>query len=368
MSGAIVTYQKLLNSNETFFRALKEEERISPDTNLRIELIILYLMINYRYGNFFHEQALFINELLYGKYTIEEDKVITEDKTVTIKELRRIIIEMENRKYSKKTQVIPFNKKTSDKVIPLPNRKNNIIMFPYFIQREAISTKDAKRIFSSTMQINEDTKVYVSSARSNYNSLMSRAIITTFNGNISRLDKQIQALLEGHLRIYPLLYSIHSSLDVINDISLPQSNIGISRIKYNNDYVRRKEINIQQLQQQMEKLRRLKKIYENDQNSKEYYYYSKLLSSYENQFIEERFSLYKLSQENEIYNRSLIENLERAISENSIEINNKYRDPIVTFFAIDFITKKANFHCSMHLSTFQNLIPPLEKNQTLKKK
>ena len=61
-------------------------------------------MINYRYGNFFHEQALFINELLYGKYTIEEDKVITEDKTVTIKELRRIIIEMENRKYSKKTQ------------------------------------------------------------------------------------------------------------------------------------------------------------------------------------------------------------------------------------------------------------------------
>ena len=361
MRGVLLTLKKLISSNKSFLCALNKDGSI-PDTTIRIELIILYFKINSHYNN---QLTNLINEILSGRFTIDEDKIATEDKTITIKELKRIIEEIEQYKQTPSTQIIRFKPSINEKVIRL-NRSNKVVSFPFQKRDSKEEINDARKIFSVTMKYDSETRMYVRYVRNHYNQEMSRAIINALKGNIMRLDEQLRNILLSHLNVYPLIYAEQNDLEYISYLELPQSSIGISRIRYANDTINSREKRAKELYWELEKFKALLEYYAADKESSEYNFYQKIVSSLQNQYIEERFTIYRLSQSREIYNRSLIANIDLAIRENSVSVNTKYRDPVITFFTINYLSKEADFHCSMHLSTFQNLVPNAEQEETLK--
>ncbi len=374
MSGALVTLKRLIKSNLNLKESIKENEEITIDSYLRIELSILYLKVNSFYAsNLNLEQQKIINDILSGKFTIIEDKIVTPEKVINLKELRRIILEIERNKYNTRSMVIsiisqPNTIRFSEK--PQETKSDNIIRFPVktidFKQR----LKEAKKVFSTTMEITKETRGYVHSVASKYNSEMTKTILATLNGNISRLDQLDIDLLVAHLSVYPLQYDLDNKLGYVDQFIFPQSSIGVSRMRYVDEFINEQSRHIKDLYWRIEHIKEQISYNQYIGVDREGDRYHKLLDSYQNEYINQRFSYYTKTQSSTIYNHNLIQNIDRAIRENHVDLNQTYIDPIITFFAMDYSGKKADFHCSMHLSTFSNLITQesLEKIGTLTKK
>ena len=252
MRGVLLTLKKLISSNKSFLCALNKDGSI-PDTTIRIELIILYFKINSHYNN---QLTNLINEILSGRFTIDEDKIATEDKTITIKELKRIIEEIEQYKQTPSTQIIRFKPSINEKVIRL-NRSNKVVSFPFQKRDSKEEINDARKIFSVTMKYDSETRMYVRYVRNHYNQEMSRAIINALKGNIMRLDEQLRNILLSHLNVYPLIYAEQNDLEYISYLELPQSSIGISRIRYANDTINSREKRAKELYWELEKFKAL---------------------------------------------------------------------------------------------------------------
>ena len=358
MSGVLQTLNGLIQSNTSFSNALASEEEINLDLNLEIELLILYLKINSSNTRFLSlEDHQVIEDIFSGRFVIDRNKLITKTRTITIKDLRSMMLKMEHERYVSSKNIIHLQPKPDNnppKIIPVKSR--GIIQFPY----QQLDIKkliiDAKKEFQTTMELNEDTSEYIKTVEAKYNERMTRALLNALTGRFNKLEPLDKKLLQGHLNIYPILYSIQNKLSFVDGLEFQQSNIGISRMEYSDEEVKAKEQRIKELNWREERLKeqlksKAPRISDFRINELEH-----LIGMVQEEIVNERFNYYLITQASKVYNHNLVENIDRAIYENHIDLNLKYEDPIITFFAINYQLGKASFHCSTHVSTFQNLI------------
>jgi hypothetical protein len=359
MSGVLQTYNNLLQSNVLFSYTIANGDDFNLDLGLEIELLILYLKINSSNTHLLAlEEHKVIEEIFSGHFVIDRNKVITPTRTITTKELRGIMLKMEHDRYVYSKKIIPLKpvQRSPKETTITPIRPGSIIKFP--IQQTDIKKMviDGKKEFQTTMELNDDTREYVRTVETQYNEKMTRIILNILTGRFSKLEQLDKILLQGHLNIFPILYSTQNGLKFVDGLELPQSNIGVSRMEYTDEEVKTKDKRIKEILWRIERIDYQLNNRGPHLSAGRIFELENIQKTLQSEYVEEQFAYYTLTQSPRIYNHNLIENIDQAIYENHIELNLKYNDPIITFFAIDYQEGKASFHCSTHLSTFQNLI------------
>lgn len=361
MAGVLETFNGLLQSNVLFSRTIAENEELNLDLGLEIELLILYLKVNSFNSHLLSlEEHKTIEEIFSGHFVVDRNKIITPTRTITTKELRGIMLKMEHDRYVYNKKIVPF-KPVPVKSLPKDAtitkiQPGGLIKFP--IQELDIRKMviDGKKEFQATMELNDDTREYVSSVETKYNERMTKAILNVLTGRFSKLEPLDKILLQGHLNIFPFLYSIQNSLKFIDGIELPQSNIGVSRMEYTDEEVKEKDKRLKEILWRIDRIDNQLEHRGPHLSNARIFELENIQKNLQGEYVDEKFDYYMLTQSSRIYNHNLIESIDQAIYENHVELNLKYHDPIITFFAIDYQEGKASFHCSTHLSTFQNLI------------
>lgn len=80
------TLNNFVNSNDSFYNAIKNKEKINPDTYLSFELLILYFKINYEFVKKLnqYDYNLITDLIKNNNFTIENNVIVYKDKYYSI--------------------------------------------------------------------------------------------------------------------------------------------------------------------------------------------------------------------------------------------------------------------------------------------
>lgn len=364
-SKELSTYNTLVSSNNSFCHALNNDLPLTLDNSIKFELIIYYLIINRRYIKKLSPKYQEILLLLIDthNYIIENDRLIIEGKVLTLEELSSIVIQIEQIK----------KEITSNKIIHLTkplvmhsreyefSTENKIIQFSESTRLFYYSNVEKSMSFESTSKVDEETLPYINSTRHHFTTLVNDIVIHALENDLDNYNRKYLKVISIYLTLYPFTTYAKSKTDVpFEELNLPQGEIGIRKMSYDNQTITDVENRIRQLNFRENCLLREREKYELNFSIKE-----NVLTKIEQELLEidkERIelllSLFLLRHSKEIYNETLLCYLSKSFEQGYIEINRFFANPIIKSFYIE--DTKTCFHCSARLETLQNLFNPLE--------
>lgn len=355
------TFKNFISSNNSFLSAIESFTSYTPDIYVKVELLIIYLHINYH--NFLEIiDSKVLLALLNGTYHIDGNSVVVEDKKYTIEELATLATSL---KYERQKRVaIYFPEYENPSSSPLKEEprtpKCQIINLTDILQFQELTLKERGILFERTCLVNQDTIPFINEMNNRFVSLINHLITNILNGTIN-LDEDIYyRVLGAFLKLYPFAgYAAYHMQIPYEDIDLPLNEIGLTKVKYTDDCLDFMKSQASEYSSRLQKL-----MYETDimvssgfitnksvievRNRKAIYLNSKI--------AEILFNYNEYSHNPSVLNTLFFKYIYQAFCSGNVIINQFFRDPVIKFFTIE--KGEVTSFIAIHLTTLLRIIDP----------
>lgn len=354
-----VTAKEFISSNALFYNALKNEDKIYLDSNIKIELIIYYLTLNKDYLNkVLGENDIIISLIETQNFILEDNSIIFNGMSLSLEYLMNLVSKIEESKHSSSEKILFVNYKSKPK-ISQPIKKAQVIQMSDINHRIFYNAIEKEKTFERTLSVNEENINYIKNIKRDFKDLMEDIIIKALFSNLDNYDKKYIKVLSAYLNIYPFTTYLRGKENIpYSSLNLHQNEIIIKRTTYNDSRITELERKIKLLIEQQSFLERRIEKYEADETVS-----NRILTTTEQQLYsveKEKLSsfieLYNLRHTPEIYNENLIEYLARCYENGYILINRFLQNPIIKLFYLknDYVS----FYSAMRLDTLIDLFNP----------
>lgn len=358
------TLRNFISSNNAFCDALRQDQ-IYLDNNIIFELIIYYLTLNKNILHMLPEQdRYYLNEIIHKQnFTIENDKILVGDTSLSIAYLREIVLEIEEKlKPSIKGKVMYLNDHSIKdfKVVTThypPAARLKVIPFEASKKSTYYTLVNREVEYERTTRINSKTRPYIKESKDNFIALVNDIVHKALTSNLDDYSIKYLKVIASYIQLYPFTTYLTNKKTVPYEVlTIDHNKIGIRKTTHTEpelNRLKRELRNLLRYQQQLE--------YEQEQEAHDEHVKSHQLTITEQAILnvdktklKTILEIYELEHSPKIYNRNLIENLALSFEDGTISINRFFANPLLRIFLID--NEYSYFHCSIHLETLFNLI------------
>lgn len=370
------TLNNFVNSNDSFYNAIKNKEKINPDTYLSFELLILYFKINYEFVKKLnqYDYNLITDLIKNNNFTIENNVIVYKDKYYSISYFMNLLNTIENIKNeTRKEKIIKLNlkpKDTKDK-----KTKNSKVIDLSIYQRSVYFTmKEREYFFERSIVVDDITKPFIFTSNMYFKELLNYLIMYILEKKIDQVNYKYLELLYSYIFLYPFTCYANGKEEIhFEKLDIPKNEIGLRKSTYKDDeYLRCLEDEMQELSTKHQRLKNQKetmkkcllnyeaKVHRIDEH----------ICAIEKKQIDNLYSQHAYKNTDEIYNANLLAFITKSFEQGNIYINESFEDPVLKFFYIE--NNEVLFYCAMHLKTLlkifdsKTLLPISPKGKKLK--
>ncbi len=355
------TFKNFISSNNSFLSAIESFSPYTPDIYVKVELLIIYLHVNYH--NFLEiitSNALLA--LLNGNYHIEDNRIVIENKKYTIEELANLATSL---KYERQKRVaIYFSEYASPSTSPLKDQPKpprcQVINLTEVLQYQELTLKERGYLFERTCMVNTDTIPFINEMNNRFVALINHLITNILKGTIDIDEDIYNKVLGGFLKLFPFAGYAKERVRVpYEDIDLPLNEIGLTKVKYSDECLDFMKSQASEYSSRLQKL-----MYETDimvssgfitnksvidiRNRKAIYLNSKI--------AEILFNYNEYSHNPSVLNALFFKYIYQAFCSGNVIINQFFRDPVIKFFTIE--KGEVTSFIAIHLTTLLRIIDP----------
>ena len=347
------TFKQFIDSNEMFLEGLKNNKKQFKDSNVQIQLLIIYLKINIDELKKITDDELLIDLIENDDYYINGENICNESVFYSLTNLKKLMILIETNIQTKNHEKVIEVDFVREAIPSMYKKTKSIEEEP--LQIPYITKGERRYIFERTLSITPETEVYIEDVENDFRANISYIIYCIFNNEEELCIEESLKLVYSLLKLYPLLmyYKDEFPLEIFN---IPQNEIALIKATYCNDYIRFKEKKIDECEHKKEILR-LRKEY----ISRWTIGPNKRLEKIEaeiDRINRREFSigieLYEVKHTKYNYNEQIFCIILEAIKQFHVDMRMNGNDPLITLFNIE--NNNVENLIDIHLSTFSKLI------------
>ncbi len=354
-SNKLSTAEQFISSNILFCNALKNENKVYLDSNIKIELILYYLTLNKDYiKQLLGEDDIIISLIETQDFILDDNSIIFNGISFNLEYLINLVSKIEESKRSSR-KIIFLNHKQETK-IHQPIKKSQVIQMSDVNRRIFYNALEKEKMFERTLSVNEENISYLKNIKRDFKDLMEDIITKAIFSNLDNYDRKYIKIISAYLNLYPFTTYLKDRENIpYSSLNLNQNEIIIKRTTYNDNRITELERKIKLLIEQQSFLERQIEKYEADETVS-----NRILTTTEQQLYsveKEKLSsfidLYNLRHTPEIYNENLLTSIARCYENGYILINRFLQNPIIKLFYIkkDYVS----FYSAMRLDTLIDL-------------
>lgn len=360
--GELNTLKTLVVSNNSFCNALKGRPPYNLDNPLIVELIIYYLtlnkedLINLDISN----KDLYLTLVEEQNYIIENDYILIDETIIPIDSLKELVNQIEDKKNNHPNRVIYFTNSNVNKEPKIHRpQKGQIIHFKEAQRNLFYTTLERAMIYERTTEVNFETLPYINRIKYDFVALVNDIVLKAINSNLDEYNPKYLKVVASYLKLYPFLtYAKNKANLSYSDLSIPQREIGLRKMTYDNDLIDDIENKLALLIKREERL-----VYEREKYERDFSINTNVLIHIEQELIDIEkqktdyfVKLYLLRTSNEIYNENILKYLTKSFEQGYIEINRFLANPLIKSFFIN--DDDTEFYSIIRLDTLVNLFDP----------
>lgn len=257
------TLRNFISSNNAFCDALRKDQ-IYLDNNIIFELIIYYLTLNKNILHMLPEQdRYYLNEIIHKQnFTIENDKILVGDTSLSIAYLREIVLEIEEKlKPSIKGKVMYLNDhsikdfkvvtthyQTSSRLKVIPFEASKKSTYYTLVNREVE--------YERTTRINSKTRPYIKESKDNFIALVNDIVHKALTSNLDDYSIKYLKVIASYIQLYPFTTYLTNKKTVPYEVlTIDHNKIGIRKTTHTEpelNRLKRELRNLLRYQQQLE--------------------------------------------------------------------------------------------------------------------
>lgn len=360
------TYQNFIDTNNSFLSDIKSFTPVIPNIYLKVELLILYLHHKCNCELTGPITNPTIISLFSNNFYIEDNYIVINEQRYTIEELISIV---KNIRFHKCEQLTFINPRESK---PLENPTNcRVIDLNRYLFVPNYTLTERGTIFERTCKVDNDTIPYIDEINNRFTSLIEHLIIDIFGDNMDLDEDTYYNVLGAFLKLYPFAgYAANKKTIPYEDISLPLNEIGLTKVKYDDEYLKDLRKKIQSINLQIQRIVRDTEIIISsgfisnksilERNNRQVIYLNSEIARLLYEYNE-------YSHNPEVLNDIFFKYIYEAFVHGNVIINEYFADPIIKFFTIE--GKEVTSYIAIHLKTLLRIIDPtiLSSKSTKKK-
>lgn len=370
------TLNNFVNSNNSFYAALKNEESITTDIYISFELLLLYFKINYEFlQNLNQNDYNMLSDIIKNNnFIIEHNNIFYNDHYYSISYFINLLNTIEvSKSKSEDNKIIKLSfkpKETKEKKTKTPK----IIDLSVHQRNVYFTMKEREYMFEKNIEVNDITLPFIENSNLYFKELLNYLIILILKKTQQIVNYQYLELLYSYISLYPFVcYSNGKEEIPFSKLNIPQNEIGLKKSTYEQDeYLKCLEDEMQELTSKRERLKNQKEVMKNYLSNCE----SKLsridnhIYAIEAKQMDNYYSQYAYKHTNEVYNANLLEFIIKSFEQGNVYINESFEDPVIKLFYIE--NNEVLFYCAMHLKILAKLcdsnilLPESEKDKKLK--
>lgn len=357
----LITLNNFIKSNKFFSNALKKNLIPNQDIYIQFEMILLYITQNLEIlqNISFELYDIFKKIINTQSFIIEENFLMFSNYSYSLEYLTKLVFEIRSYKQQSKPNNIVFlssyKKSHENENKPFPNCR--IIKFEEAKKNRHHFIGNPGIIFERTTKVDEETLPFIEETNKYFKELVEDIVIHTLTNKLSNYPLKYLKILAAYFNLYPFTTYIRGKYNVpFENLSLPQSEIGLRKSTYNNYQVKKIEDYISALDKKERELKAQQIQYEKCTIMDNGYLHrlKQEIVYLSQERINMFLTFYLLKSSSEIYNKNLLEYIAKSFEQGNVEINKFLENPILKMFYIS--GEKTEFYCAMRLDTFMNLI------------
>lgn len=354
----INTLNKFIQSNKEFYITINDSSQSTQQLNehLKVELLMLYFSINKPIiKNINTKLSWLILSLLESQnFFLDNVGLNYQNQYFTIDYLTAFALLIE------KTRKKDYIANSEDDTIIYCPKNSKVIPFPVFNNQLSYSNQERCKMFELTNKIDQFTKPYIEEINNKFTNIINDMLINLVTNSGTDMSPIYLNVLFSFISLYPYLIYAQDKADFpFASLNLPQNEIGLMKSSDSNSEIKNIALKIKDIDSTHEKLSRQKKYIElyTPNNISLQTRISNTLLNLEKAKKDQIFNYCIKKLSSEVYNKDLLEYMLKSFIQGNIDINEKYRDPIVKMFFIE--NGEVEFHSAMHISSLIKIIQSL---------
>jgi len=358
MPKELETLLNFINSNNSFYNAINNNEEIEVDDNILFESLILYLKLNEDLlweldspSRYKIEKILSTNNLsIKNRYIIIDNK-----HKLSFRNLLEIIEDLN--RINRNKRIIRFHtpRNSHNNNQPTTNQINQVYRLKPYEDRLFKNYKERSIFYEKTLKVNKDTKLYIRDTNTKFLSLIEYIINKIINNDLNKVDRDNLLFFYSCLSLYPLTLIQKKYPTLVENLDFPQEEIGLTKSTYEEAEIIQLEKENRNLNNKLRKVnyQKISTGYGRNMPPFQKNFIDNQIRKLEEEIMNNKFEYYLKTRTSNIYNDNLIYYLNQSIISGNVEINKFFEDPLLKFFYIE--EDETKFYCAMHLSTFTKL-------------
>ncbi len=350
----LLTYQHFISSNNSFSYAVENYLPFKPDIYIKVELLILHIRHIFSQANQSPSNDI-ISALLNGNYYIEDERIVIMNQSYTIEELNDKV-ELKDSNYI--TQ-IHFPTTQPINVVNLTGKCQVINITDHFFRAD-FTLQERGIIFERTCKVDNDTLPFINEMRCRFIELMDNISTNIINGTIDYDEDIYYKVLSSYLTLYPFMDYAKGKLRIpFEKLSLPLNEIGLTKVKYSDEYLDTLKHKIMELRSQAKRITN-----ETDIILSSGFISNKHILDLRNRktiFLDAEisrllFEYNDYSHTPDVLNPIFFEFIYEALLSGNVIINRFFADPVIKFFTIE--KDEVTSYIAIHLATLIRVFDP----------
>ncbi len=363
------TLKNLIESNNSFYNDLKKHKTYK-DNYIKVQLIILYFKLNAKFlNNLSSEERKMINNLIsYHNFTVSSNYIVYNDQFLSIDYFISLITKIEmQKKYGipKKEKMIIQIPQTDKEDSETKTHENNIINFNINDKYPRYTMYERESLLENTLKVNKYTIPFINEKNHIFVEMINNFILN-YLSNKEEKNLTILKIIYAYLSLYPYLEYATNKIEInVEDLDIPQSEIGILKSTYQEEYIFILRNELETIRKELIKYNKKRKDLESyvDFSSEAIRKIKQKIILIERIYQEKEAKYDRYIHHRSIYNQNLLSFIIKAFEQGNINITGEDSDPLLKIFYIE--KDEVKFYCAIHLDTLILLINPAILNNQL---